>query len=59
MDVPALWLLGGRDREIPLDQGLAILKRLQARGKDYTIHVYPKDNHGLGRHTADRSAGAA
>ena len=47
MDVPTLWLLGGRDQEIPLDQSLAILRRLQAQGKDYTIHVYPKANHGL------------
>jgi uncharacterized protein len=47
MDVPTLWLLAGRDQEIPLDQSLAILKRLQAQGKDYTIHVYPKANHGL------------
>jgi uncharacterized protein len=47
MDVPTLWLLAGRDHEIPLDQSLAILKRLEVRGKDYTIHVYPKANHGL------------
>jgi uncharacterized protein len=47
MDVPTLWLLGGRDQEIPLDQSLAVLKRLEAQGKDYTIHVYPKANHGL------------
>jgi dipeptidyl aminopeptidase/acylaminoacyl peptidase len=47
MDVPTLWLLGGRDQEIPLDESLAILKRLQAAGKHYTIHVYPKANHGL------------
>jgi dipeptidyl aminopeptidase/acylaminoacyl peptidase len=47
MDVPALWLLGGRDQEIPLDQSLAILRRLRAQGKDYTIQVYRKANHGL------------
>jgi dipeptidyl aminopeptidase/acylaminoacyl peptidase len=45
--VPALWLLGGRDQEIPLDQSLAILKRLKTQGKDYTIHVYAMANHGL------------
>lgn len=59
MDVPALWLLGGRDQEIPLDQSLAILKRLKAQGKDYTIHVYRKANHGLLDIPHDRSAGAA
>jgi dienelactone hydrolase len=47
LDVPTLWLLGGRDQEIPLTATLAILKKLQATGKDYTIHVYPKANHGL------------
>ena len=47
MDVPTLWLLGGRDQEIPLDQSLAILKRLKTQGKDYTIHVYAMANHGL------------
>jgi uncharacterized protein len=47
MDVPTLWLLGGRDQEVPLDQSLAILKRLQTEGKDYTIHVYANANHGL------------
>jgi uncharacterized protein len=47
MNAPTLWLLGGRDQEIPLDQSLAILNRLKAQGKDYTIHVYPRANHGL------------
>ena len=47
MNVPTLWLLGGRDQEIPLTATLAILRRLQAAGKDYTIHVYPSANHGL------------
>ena len=47
MDVPTLWLLGGRDQEIPRDQSLAILRGLEAQGKEYTIHVYPNANHGL------------
>jgi pimeloyl-ACP methyl ester carboxylesterase len=47
MKVPALWLLGGRDQEIPLAASLGILKQLKAAGKDYTIHVYPDANHGL------------
>jgi dipeptidyl aminopeptidase/acylaminoacyl peptidase len=47
LDVPTLWLLGGRDQEIPLTATLAILKKLQAAGKDYTIRVYPNANHGL------------
>jgi uncharacterized protein len=47
MDVPGLWLLAGRDQEIPLDQSLAILEKLKAQGKDYTIRVYPRANHGI------------
>jgi hypothetical protein len=47
MNVPVLWLLGGRDQEIPLTATLAILRRLQNAGKEYTIHVYPNANHGL------------
>jgi uncharacterized protein len=47
MNVPALWLLAGRDQEIPLTATLAILRNLQQVGKDYTIHVYATANHGL------------
>jgi len=47
MNVPALWLLAGKDQEIPLEASLAILNRLKASGKAYTIHVYPNANHGL------------
>ncbi len=47
MNVPALWLLGGRDQEIPLTATLAILRQLEVAGKDYSIRVYPKANHGL------------
>jgi uncharacterized protein len=47
MNVPALWLLAGRDQEIPLTASRAVLRRLAAAGKDYTIKVYPRANHGL------------
>ena len=47
MNVPALWLLGGRDQKIPLAASLAILKQLKGSGKDYTIEIYPQTNHGL------------
>jgi hypothetical protein len=47
MNVPALWLLGTRDQEVPLTASLAIVKRLAAAGKDYTIKVYAGANHGL------------
>jgi uncharacterized protein len=47
MSVPALWLIAGRDQEIPRAATLAILERLRASGKDYTIKLYPQANHGL------------
>jgi dienelactone hydrolase len=47
MNVPALWLLGGKDQEIPLAASLAILKQLKASGKNYTIKIYSQANHGL------------
>jgi hypothetical protein len=47
MKVPTLWLLAGKDQEIPLTATVAILKRLSASGKDYIVKVYPRANHGL------------
>jgi uncharacterized protein len=47
LDVPVLWLLGGRDREIPLRASLAILDGLARAGKDYNVKVYRGAGHGL------------
>jgi uncharacterized protein len=47
LDVPILWLLAGRDKEVPLRASLAILKRLARAGKDYSVKVYPGAGHGL------------
>jgi uncharacterized protein len=47
LNVPVLWLLGGRDQEIPLRATLAVLDRLRRAGKDYTVKVYPGAGHGL------------
>jgi uncharacterized protein len=47
LDVPVFWLLGGRDKEIPLRASLAILDRFKRAGKDYTVKVYPAAGHGL------------
>lgn len=47
MNVPTLWLLAGRDQEIPRAASLKILRRLKAGGKEYTIKVYPRAGHGL------------
>jgi hypothetical protein len=48
LDVPALWLFGGADRNVPPVQSVAELKRIkEERGKDWTIIVYPGAGHGL------------
>jgi uncharacterized protein len=47
LDVPVLWLLAGRDQEVPLRATLAIVDRLKRAGKDYVVKVYPGASHGL------------
>jgi dienelactone hydrolase len=47
MQTPGLWLFGGGDKSIPTDRSVAILKRLKAKGKDFTIVVFPDAGHGL------------
>jgi alpha-beta hydrolase superfamily lysophospholipase len=46
--VPALWLFGGADRNVPPVQSVAELRSIKAaRHKDWTIVVYPGAGHGL------------
>ena len=46
--MPALWLYGGVDKEVPPDQSVALLQRLkETMGKDFTVVVYPEAGHGL------------
>ena len=48
LDIPALWLIGGGDRNIPPVQSVAALRSLKReRGKDWTIIVFPGAGHGL------------
>jgi len=47
LDVPVLWLLGERDKEIPLRASLTILDHFKRTGKDYTVKIYPGAGHGL------------
>ena len=35
------------DREVPVDQSVALLDRLKAHGKDFTIVTFPNASHGL------------
>jgi uncharacterized protein len=48
LNVPAIWLFGGADRNVPPVQSVAELEAIKKRmGKDWTIVVYPGAGHGL------------
>jgi dienelactone hydrolase len=47
LTVPALWLYGTADREVPVDQSVALLNQLKGQGKDFTIVTFPGAGHGL------------
>jgi len=48
LDIPALWLFGRADRNVPPIQSAALLRALKReRGKDWTIIAYPGAGHGL------------
>ena len=47
LTIPALWLYGTADREVPVDQSIALLNMLKAQGKDFTIVTFPNAGHGL------------
>lgn len=47
--VPALFLFGDKDRLIPVEESVAIIKRVQAQDPhhDFTIREFPNDDHGM------------
>jgi uncharacterized protein len=45
--IPGLWLYGTADREVPVDQSIALLRSLKAKGKDFTVVTFPGAGHGL------------
>ena len=48
LNIPALWLIGGGDRNIPPLQSVAALRSIKREGgKDWTIIVFPGAGHGL------------
>jgi alpha-beta hydrolase superfamily lysophospholipase len=48
LGIPALWLFGGADRNVPPVQSAGLLRSIKReRGKDWTIVVYPSAGHGL------------
>jgi alpha-beta hydrolase superfamily lysophospholipase len=48
LGVPALWLFGGADRNVPAGSSADALRRIEKRrGKDWKIVVFPGAGHGL------------
>ncbi len=47
IDIPALWVLGDADRSIPIPETVAILERLAAAGKPYSLQVLAGVGHGM------------
>ena len=47
LETPGLWLYGGADRSQPTDEDVDVLNRLKAKGKEFTLLVYPQADHGL------------
>lgn len=47
VSVPSLWLYGLKDRSVPVDDCIAVLRALRVRGKDITIIAFPNAGHGL------------
>jgi len=47
--VPALFLFGDKDRLIPVQESVAVIKRIQAedRSHHFTIREFPNDDHGI------------
>ena len=47
--VPALFLFGDKDRLIPVEESVAVIKRVQAEDSnhDFTIREFPNDDHGM------------
>jgi len=45
--IPALWLYGTADREVPIDQSVALLNTFKGQGRDFTVVTFPDAGHGL------------
>ena len=45
--IPARWLYGTADREIPVDQSVALLNALKSQDEDFTVVTFPDSGHGL------------
>jgi len=47
LDIPMLWVLGGKDIEAPNEVTIAELERLRAAGKPIDLKIYPDADHGI------------
>jgi dienelactone hydrolase len=48
MSAPSLWLLGAKDRSIPVRRTVANLERIRSEtGRPISIHVFPEGDHSL------------
>ena len=55
MRAPSLWILGERDRSLPVPQTIANLERVKRTGsRPIQIHVVPGVNHGLRKPTGEQ-----
>ena len=57
--VPALFLFGAKDQLIPVEESLAVIKRVQAEDPhhDFTIREFPNDDHSMYLTTTDGLGG--
>jgi uncharacterized protein len=55
MSAPSLWILGDRDRSLPVTQTIANLERVKrTSGRPIRVHVLPGVNHGLRKPTGEQ-----
>ncbi len=47
LDVPSLWIFGGRDSSMPSGWSIAELEKLAAAGRPVAIEVFPEAEHGI------------
>ena len=47
LNIPMLWLMGGKDIEAPPEPTLKVLTRLRSQGKAVSVVVFPNADHGI------------
>lgn len=59
LHVPALFLFGDKDQLIPVEESVAVLRRVQSEDKrhDFTIREFPNDDHGMYLVASDGNGG--